>query len=685
MLSCNKIRNNIAVPERKQCFRSDQWRHQSTTRNSSRFWSTLMLQFLVIVLFHNGIDECSAFIQHSKYEVTRGEAQSTIRARRQHYQVGSVNNPKVQPSRGSGNLLIPTSGTTSTTSSASKNNIEASDDGEERKHLLEDLNVIISGAGPSGLLVAHLLLKQGARVSIYESRPDPREISNKGGYSAGFAYALGLGIRGRSAIQRVDSELWQAVRQKGNECDRFRLHVGPLNIKLRDSSRPSIFQRLKRFVGKNKNSDGKRVTIEPSLLLYQTDLCISLMDELERRYGIADNVDEEIDEIDDEKEISEKNGELFKEKDENQEEKENEEGGENGEEAVKVDEPRFSLHFQTRVGECDLERKRVILERTRNETVLVPYDLLVGCDGVNSIVRNAMKKAVPKFSANKQTLPGEFKVARLNERPPKLDPNSVALMIPKSGSVTAFMEPTVNGSSCILFAGRGGADNPILSSYTATGKDKEKEDSDMKQDNKTAALAETLLECFPLLGGTDLEALADQLIAQRPGSASSVVCNAYHYNSSVAIAGDAAHATGGVSGQGVNSALLDSVALSDCLGRYFDAETKETSLAKALLAYSTKQVPEGKALYDLSFGPKPTGFKKLLYTLKAIRDTLFQGRFGIGRPPLQTLLTTSVEPFSSIRRKMNFYYDEPFPDSASFDESISGVYATDGEAASTNE
>ena len=683
MLSCNKIINKVAASDRKQFSGSDRWRRQPTTA-SSGFWSKFTLQLLVIIIFYNGTKACSATFIHSSRYKARGETQSALIIRRQQYQprTGIFNDPKLLRNRRNANSLIPSSAAVSTISGNAKNTIEASDDGDERKHLLENLNVVISGAGPSGLLVAHLLLQRGARVAIYESRPDPRDSSNKGGYLAGFAYALGLGIRGRSAIQRVDSELWQAVRQKGNECDRFRLHVGPLNIKLRDSSRPSIFQRLKRFVGKNKNSDGKRVTIEPSLLLYQADLCISLMDELERRYCIADNEDEE---EEDAKVNAENNTEASKEDGENLEENENEEEVENKEEAVKVDEPRFSLHFQSRVGECDLERKRVILERKRNETVLVPYDLLVGCDGVNSIVRNAMKKAAPKFAADKQTLPGEFKVARLDERPPKLDPNSVALMIPKSGSVTAFMEPTVNGSSCILFAGRGGADNPILSSYAATGKDKEKEDSDIKQDNRTATLAETLLECFPLLGGADLEALADQLIAQKPGSASSVVCNAYHYNSSVAIAGDAAHATGGVSGQGVNSALLDSVALSDCLEKYFDAESKEASLAKALLAYSTKQVPEGKALYDLSFGPKPTGFKKLIYTLRAIRDTLFQGRFGIGRPPLQTLLTTSVEPFSSIRRKLNFYYDAPFPDSASFDESISGVYASGGEEAATIE
>ena len=231
------------------------------------------------------------------------------------------------------------------------------------------------------------------------------------------------------------------------------------------------------------------------------------------------------------------------------------------------------------------------------------------------------------------------------------------------------MEPTVNGTCCILFAGRGGPDSAILAPNPNS--------NNINHDNKTAALAQTLLESFPLLEGVDLEDVAEQLISQRPGSASSVKCNVYHYGSSVAIAGDAAHATGGVSGQGVNSALLDAVALSECILEHYDRYNRQSTLALSLADYSKRQVPEGKALYDLSFGPKPTGLKKVIYSLKGLRDTLFQGRLGIGKPPLQTMLTTSMESFSSIRRKLDYYYDQPFPSQAEIDESIDSTYNND--------
>jgi kynurenine 3-monooxygenase len=119
---------------------------------------------------------------------------------------------------------------------------------------------------------------------------------------------------------------------------------------------------------------------------------------------------------------------------------------------------------------------------------------------------------------------------------------------------------------------------------------------------------------------------------------------------------------------------LDAVALRDCLMQGYDPLCKRESLKRCLLAYSQRQVPEGKALYDLSFGPKPRGFKRIIYSLRGIRDTIFQGRLGVGKPPLQTMLTTSLVPFSSIRRKLDYYYDSDFPEAASFDREISSVY-----------
>ncbi|KAI2501703.1 FAD binding protein [Fragilaria crotonensis] len=402
---------------------------------------------------------------------------------------------------------------------------------------LEQLKIAVVGGGPSGLLLAHKLLASGATVNIYEGRTDPRSLTDL----EGRAYALGLGMRGRTAIRSVDNALWEAVKARGYESERFTLYLRGFPIKLRDSA-----------------PDGD---LEPSVLTYQSDLCSALLDELIKRDHL--------------------NGKL-------------------------------SVEF---------------------------------------------KQATTAFQCQKDLLPGDFKTCRLETTPEQLDPTSVALIIPNAGSTTCFVEPTATGC-CLLFAGpRGGNDDPILNPPA----------------NLTVT-TEALKQRFPLLEGSDLEEITRQLASQPPSSASSVQCNVYHYGHVTALCGDAAHATGGVSGQGVNSALVDAIVLAESLDENFDPSNRLASLQKALLRYSQRQVPEGKALYDLSFGPKPTGVRKVQFLFQNVLDTLFQGRLGIGRPPLQTILTTSTKPFAEVRRERDAFYDEPFLDQGTFDAMLAKIY-----------
>lgn len=442
---------------------------------------------------------------------------------------------------------------------------------------LEQLKVAVVGGGPSGLLLAHKLLANGASVDIYEGRRDPR-LSND---LEGRAYALGLGMRGRTAIRSVDDALWEAVKARGYESERFTLYIRGFPIRLRD-----------------KVVDG---SLEPSVLMYQSDLCAALLDDLVKRDV----------------------------------------------------EGKLSVKFEQRIESCDLEGKFLNLA---NNIRSDPFDVIIGCDGVNSVVRSSIAAASTAFEVEKTILPGEFKACRLATTPEKLDPTSVALVIPNAGSTTCFVEPTADGS-CLLFAGRGGNDDPI-----------------MNPSANLTATAEALKESFPILEGTDFDELARQLANQPAGSASSVRCNVYHYGHAAVLCGDAAHATGGVSGQGVNSALFDAVVLAEVLEKSFDPLNKDASLQKAFLKYSQRQVPEGKALYDLSFGPNPQGLLKLKFLSRTALDTLFQGRFGIGQAPLQTMLTTSTIPFSEVRRERDEFYDEPFPDQATFDDMLAKIY-----------
>ena len=469
--------------------------------------------------------------------------------------------------------------------------------------LMKDLSVVIAGAGPSGLFLAHHLLQQGANVSIHDCRPDPRS-TDEDSVSSGRAYALGLGIRGRTALQDYDPKLWEAIHQRGKDCDRFRLHIGPLKLKIRDSVKGQT----------------------PTLLIFQSELCSALLDSLEECFGNSNHLE---------------------------------------------------LQFQSCVTSCDLTKRQITVQTATNETQIEPYDLLVGCDGVHSVVRNALEQAVsPPFSSQKYPLPGSFKTVRIDHMPPPLDPNSVAAMVAIKQKTLAVVVPGSEKGpkqASILFISnaKSESDSNLILDF----------DDNIVNDSNNSTLPKILLQTFPLLEGIDLNKVADQLVGQKARQGSSIVCNAYHYRDSVALVGDAAKAcAGGVGqGQGANTALQDASVLTECLVNCFrnmESTTTSTLLQSALNQYSKQRVPEGKALYDLSFGPKPKGLKKKLgYIGKGIRDTVFKGRYGIGKKPLRERLTTTMEPISNIRRQLDRFYEEPFPDDASFDKSIDSLYS----------
>lgn len=366
------------------------------------------------------------------------------------------------------------------------------------------------GRGPSGLLFAHRLLRSKLpleKIDVYESRSDPRDPSKKLG---GRAYALGLGVRGRSSIRSVDEALWSAVKGRGRECERFRLHLTPrVSFKLRD----------------------REEGVEPSVLIYQTDLCGALLDELDAR-GTDAGVDVEV-------------------------------------------------RFDASVDRVDLSSSTISVKKDAGQVRKeAPYDLVVGCDGANSIMRDALRTYSPPstFSfVQRKLLPGCFKVARTEAMPPLLDPESVALLLPeeKKSGITALVEPTVGGGACVLFAGRLSGDDVEATSRVSDNKGLD-EEADLgsilfpppnaKREGESQADAEAIerlvVEQFPLLEGTPgMEDAARQLLSQRTSVADSVKCNIYSSNAdatAAAICGDAAHATGREShlSQGSTAILL---------------------------------------------------------------------------------------------------------------------------------
>mmetsp|Transcript_125467 Transcript_125467/g.244396 ORF Transcript_125467/g.244396 Transcript_125467/m.244396 type:complete len:535 (-) Transcript_125467:315-1919(-) len=448
---------------------------------------------------------------------------------------------------------------------------------------LEQLSVAILGGGPSGLLLAHRLLDAGACVQIFDGRADPRSDAAA---LEGRAYALGLGVRGRTAIRSAyGGELWDAVSTSGFGSERFKLHFSPsFSLDLRTP----------------EDSNG----LEPSLLVYQTDLCGALLQDLDDRYASTG---------------------------------------------------RFCAYFETSAESVDPLGGAVTVCDGNGSRSIGPVDLIAGCDGVNSVTRDAIARDCAGFEADVVPLPGKLKVLRFPLMPKNLDASAVHA-IPGSGGTSAFIEPTARGV-CALINWR---DVPNKEGDTEAGS---KKDSATPVDFSSLADADeardALAARFPLLADViDLDC-GRQFVQQQTSKASTVKCNTYHYGKAVLL-GDAAHSTGGASGQGCNSALQDSAALADKL------IASGGSVGPALLAYSRHRVPEGHALLDLSLGPGEAAgpLRRALYGMSTLKDTVLS-RFQLSEPPLQTLLTTTLESFSDIRRRRDFFFGD-FPSDATF-------------------
>jgi len=308
--------------------------------------------------------------------------------------------------------------------------------------------------------------------------------------------------------------------------------------------------------------------------------------------------------------------------------------------------------------------------------------MVAGCDGVNSVVRRSIATAAPAFRANTTPLPGNLKVVRLDSMPSALNTDAVSVL--PGSPVSAFVEPTRSGA-CVLLTWRDAGGD--------AGSDAA---ADLARVTDPQAAARLVAASLPLLAQSlNVTSVGEQLVRQRPSAAATVLCNSYHAGYAVLL-GDAAHSTGGASGQGCNSALQDAASLVDYLlaeialqpeartpggtlggtpgeGSAHAAAVRGAVVGGALLQYSRERVPEGRALLELSTGPgrAASPLRRTLFALSTAANTLLS-RVGLGAPLLQTELTTSLAPFAEIRRRRAAAFG-PFPDARDFERDIAEV------------
>lgn len=244
------------------------------------------------------------------------------------------------------------------------------------------------------------------------------------------------------------------------------------------------------------------------------------------------------------------------------------------------DDENYVSRYQHRALYVDGENKCLIArpqDGTANKDLSIQYDVVLGCDGIRSVVRNAFINGHRDFEFD---LKGTFGYGK-----------SVHVRLPDDVDEGTFMfiNDALPGWGSFILPETGRQLNVALGTTVNKKCPPELESSDPKV---VADYFRTHWHAFDI----DADDAGMQWVNQGWNSISMVHCNFYHsLKLSALLLGDAAHATSPQIGQGMNTALADTSVLNALLDEHKD------NWEEVLPKFSELRVKEGNALTDLSF------------------------------------------------------------------------------------
>lgn len=247
---------------------------------------------------------------------------------------------------------------------------------------------------------------------------------------------------------------------------------------------------------------------------------------------------------------------------------------------------KLTTLYEHKVQYVDYENQQVLMRDCRSTVEnegerYLSYDLLVGCDGARSVVREAMVKRHSSFEMKVGDIFQCFKAVHV-QRPAKVDPGSLHVL---PDCFPCFQGIALPETGDLLNLSMGIPRHLFEFDKMA----KELKSSDPK------VVAQHFKENFKAFELIDYDDLAQQWVNQRWNRTAQVHCNAYHSTDiNVVLMGDAAHATSPSIGMGMNQALKDAQTL------YLLLQEHKDNLSMVLLSYLEKRVKEGNALTDLA-------------------------------------------------------------------------------------
>lgn len=400
----------------------------------------------------------------------------------------------------------------------------------------ERKRVVISGAGPAGLLLASLLLQKNEEpscnvtydVTLLDGRQDYGAFTKEELQKNHRSWMLGLADHGMDAIKTLPTLYHNYVKGEGIQVREFVIYLGTKKITQTTDSFDAAFKL------KASNPSGEEeasASVIPEAFIVDRNFVVAAL----ARY--------------------------VRETHEN--------------------DPHYTAMYSTTCQYVDYEHKRVLVRNTESpqDEHYIDYDLLIGCDGVRSTVREALIKRHSNFSCESTDIFQEFK--QLHLQTPK-DVSKCAL------SVLPDIFPYCQGI-CLPETG-----DLVNVGIGVPRNNFDKMPEELKSDDYKV-VAEYVKNNFKAFELEDYDDFAKQWVNQRWNQTGMVHCNFYHsLQTSIVIMGDAAHATSPSIGMGMNTALRDAQIFSELL-----TETDD-SFEKALPLFSKARVKEGNALTDLA-------------------------------------------------------------------------------------
>jgi len=394
--------------------------------------------------------------------------------------------------------------------------------------------VVIVGAGPAGLLASILFLRRNERASQQKYQVtivDPGVNYGKldaNGLQRKRSWMIGLSAHGLGAIRSVDGLYENHVRGLGIDIEHAIIGLSP-SIKIHREASEII----------DKDS---AFTVDRNFI------CAALAKYLTEKYeseGITKRMVN----------VTSSDGD-------------------------KVEMPEFRSYYDTRALFVDYDKKRVLVrEETSDEDMFLDYDLIIGCDGIRSVVRNAIASTNRDFEFSIRGTFGKGKAVHV-DCPPEVKDGTFFFLRNAVPNMDSFTLPET------------GRKLNVNLGYAMNTEDKI--DPVLKSDDVDAISAyfKKHFHAFEM----DCDDAAKQWVSQSWNTISQVHCNIYHDSKRmILLMGDAAHATSPQIGQGMNTALADAAAFDRML------DTHKDNLSAALETFSEERVKEGNALTDLSF------------------------------------------------------------------------------------